>query len=104
MESRGNALAQLRKSLRSGRKEELPVEKVSVMADSKEGLEKGLEKAKELMKSGIPEKMESAAESQMGSEDPMESESHSHEMDSDLDGCSMEELKSMIMEMRKEKR
>ncbi len=52
MKSREKALSQLRKSLRSDdRGCDLPesMQKVSVMADSKEGLEKGLEKAEEVL-------------------------------------------------------
>jgi hypothetical protein len=74
MESRNKALSHLRKQLRSGRGEEMPMQKVSVMAPDKKGLEEGLNKAKEIMKSGIPDGMMDSMKSEK--EDNMESEGH----------------------------
>lgn len=74
MESRNKALSHLRKSLRSGRGEELPMQKVSVMAPDKKGLEEGLTKAKELMESGIPSKIMDSMKSK--NEDDMETPEH----------------------------
>lgn len=66
MKSREKALAHFRKFLRSqDRGEELPMslptKKVSVIADSKEGLEKGLEKAEDILEGELPD-LESASE------------------------------------------
>lgn len=58
MESRGKALSHLRKSLRAGRGEELPMQKVSVIAADEKGLEEGLEKAKQILP-GIEKAMSS---------------------------------------------
>lgn len=86
---RKKALDHFRKELRNGsRSEELPVKQISVMADSKEGLEEGLETAEELLDEGLPAEM-------------MSDESEDSEMDEseelpDLDNMSIEEMKEFI--------
>lgn len=101
MDSRKSALAHLRKEKRSGRDLELPVKKVSVMADSKKGLEEGLEKAEEIIKdpkslmAGMPEGMMDELES----DEPEEYDSDEM-MTKDLDECSPEELKDLVMKLR----
>jgi hypothetical protein len=111
MESRNKALSHLRKNLRSGRGEELPMQKVSVMAPDKKGLEEGLKKAEDLMKSGVIEKvMKPEMESEESSE--MESEEEYGEDDSakkeeymaELEGKSIEDLKKMIVDMKCEQK
>lgn len=103
MDSRKSALAHLRKEKRSGRDLELPVKKVSVMADSKKGLEEGLEKAEEIIKD--PKSL--MAGMSEGMMDEMEQESNEPEdydmeemMHKDLDECSPEELKDIVMKLR----
>jgi hypothetical protein len=107
MEPRNKALSQLRKSLRSGRGEEMPMQKVSVMAPDKKGLEEGLEKAEDIIKSGIPAKMMDGMESEESSESESESEEYSEddsakkeEYMAELEGKSMEDLKKMIVDMK----
>lgn len=108
MESRKSALEHLRKEKRSGRDLELPVKKVSIMADSKEGLEKGLDTAEDILKNPkkvLPELpsglMDAMSDETMddGAEDSEDHEMHEM-MSKDLDECSPEELKDMVMKMR----
>lgn len=95
---RKNALGMLRKNLRTVG-EELPVKKVSVMADSEEGLKEGLEKAEDLMESGAINEMEDSTESMM--EEGMESEEKDYS-DEALSMMSREELIDCIKKMRDE--
>lgn len=107
MDPRKSALAHLRKEKRSGRDLELPVKKVSVIADSKKGLEEGLEKAEEIIKdpksllAGFSKDMMDSEEPEMEeSEDESEDYDMDEMMSKDLDECSPEELKDMVMKMR----
>ena len=126
MESRGKALSHLRKSLRSGRGEEMPMQKVSVIAADEKGLEEGLNKAKEILPtiekamSKIKPEMEDESEKE---DESMESPEHemmedkveesekdeSEEMEKDmksgdnsqyLDEMSPEELKAMVKSLK----
>lgn len=105
MKSREKALSHLRKSLRQAdRGDELPspMQKVSVMADSKEGLEKGLNKAEEILEDApeMDEMMEpesdEALEEDLFQEAEMMDESESEE-DDDL-----EDLDEILSEMTPE--
>ena len=118
MESRGKALSHLRKSLRSGRGEEMPMQKVSVIAADEKGLEEGLDKAKEILPtiekamSKIKPEMEdeSEKEDEMMEDKVEESEKdESEEMEKDmksgddsqyLDEMSPEELKAMVKSLK----
>ena len=107
MKSREKALSQLRKSLRSNdRGEELPIpmKKVSVMADSKEGLEEGLEKAEDILEElPLPEddmKEELPKMSDMSDEDDSEDESDMSEVLSKIDDMSPEECKMLLMKLK----
>lgn len=100
MDSRKGALAALRKNLRGTDDSFSPVKEVKVMADSKEGLEEGLSKAKELMESGAVDKMAHEAEE---IDESMEDESeHKEYSDEDLAMMSREELIECIKKMRDE--
>jgi hypothetical protein len=110
MEPRNKALSQLRKSLRSGRGEEMPMQKVSVIAPDKKSLEEGLEKAEDIIKSGIPAKMMDGIESK-SSESESESEEYSEDDSAkkeqymaELEGKSIEDLKKMIVDMKCEQK
>lgn len=99
MDPRRGALASLRKNLRAS-SEELPVKKVSVMADSKEGLVKGLEKAEDIVESKLGEEMESEDDSM---EEMMDGESEEKDYsDEALAMMSREELIDCIKKMRDE--
>lgn len=126
MDSRAKALGHLRQSLRAGRGEDLPAQKVSVMADSKKGLEDGLDKAKDLLSGGMgdilskvapvakgemdskmkkPEDMqdESDMSPEEQSESPSEEKSEDYFInmsDDDISAMQPEELKQMCMKMR----
>ena len=118
MESRGKALSHLRKSLRAGRGEEMPMQKVSVIAADEKGLEEGLEKAKEILPTiekamgEIKPKMEDESEESMESpehemmEDKVEADENSEEkMKSEddteyLDKMSPEDLKAMVKSLK----
>jgi hypothetical protein len=89
MKSRDKALSQLRKSLRSDDRgcdlpEMKPMQKVSVMADSKEGLEKGLEKAEDVLEKS-PMLADSESEELPMIEEDAELESGDSMEDSSLD-------------------
>jgi hypothetical protein len=105
MESRSKALSHLRKNLRSGRGEELPMKKVSVIAPTTKGLEEGLKKAEDLMESGVIEKvmkpeMESEEHESMESKD-YENGEESEEMEEKApEDMSREELIAMVKEHR----
>jgi hypothetical protein len=97
MNMRKNALASLRKNLRTVG-DEVPVKKVSVMADSEEGLMEGLEKAEDIMESKLGGEMESESED-------MEMEGESEEKDYSDEALAMmsrEELIDCIKKMRDE--
>lgn len=107
MKSREKALSQLRKSLRSddrGCELPEPMQKVSVMADSKEGLEKGLEKAEDVLEKSsmlgeheseeLPDMEES--ESMTASDDKMEDSS----LDSILSSLKPEQLKALAAKIQ----
>lgn len=119
MESRGKALSHLRKSLRSGRGEEMPMQKVSVIAADEKGLEEGLEKAKEILPSiekamgEIKPEMEESEEYECKAEDCKNGscenctkekedkmEEPSEEKSEDLDSMSPEELKAMVKSLK----
>lgn len=118
MESRNKALSHLRKSLRAGRGEELPMQKVSVMAADEKGLEEGLEKAKEILPkiSKMSEEMDSeeykcdSEDCENGncvmcmaknkSEESEDKEMESEEKSEDLDNMSSEELKAMVKSLK----
>lgn len=114
MESRSKALSHLRKSLRSGRGEDLPMQKVSVMAADEKGLEEGLEKAKELLPkiSEMGSKMKEESESHEKceeegckmcygeKEEAPKSEESSEESSENLDEMSPEELKAMVKSLK----
>lgn len=96
MESRQKALAHFRKSKRTGRDElEMPMKKVSVMADSEEGLEKGLKKAQELVED--PEIIKDMME---GEEEEYEEEMPHEYSDEKLESMSREELMECVKKMR----
>jgi hypothetical protein len=102
MESRSKALSHLRKNLRSGRGEELPMKKVSVIAPTTKGLEEGLKKAEDLMESGVIEKvmkpgMESEEHENMESKDYEAGEESEEKAPEDM---SREELIAMVKEHR----
>jgi len=108
MESRNKALSHLRKSLRSGRGEELPMQKVSVMAPDKKGLEEGLKKAEDLMKSGVIEKvmkpeMESDEHEDMESEDYEAGEESEEMEDKAPEDMSREELIELVKKLKESK-
>jgi hypothetical protein len=101
MKSRDKALSQLRKSLRSddrGCELPEPMQKVSVMADSKEGLEKGLEKAEEVLEKspmlaeGDPEELPMLEE---GSELEAEESKEDSSLDSILASLKPEQLQAL---------
>lgn len=103
MDSRKKALSHFRKQLRDSRSGELPVKKVSVMADSPEGLKEGLEKAEEIVES--PEEALSGMMPEMEEADEMdedESEEYDKESCSDekLAMMSRDELVEKIKELR----
>ena len=105
MDARSKALQHFRKEKRSSRDSfELPVKKVSVMADSEKGLEEGLEKAKDI----LGKDPKSMMAGMMGSdEDSMESpdeESSEMEMkpmsEDEVKACSHDELVQKFMELQ----
>lgn len=97
IDSRKKALEHFRQEKRKDRDSmEFPAKKVSVMADSEEGLEKGLEKAKEVLESGVLPEME---ESMEHSEEDHDSKEYSDEA---LAMMSREELIDCIKKMRDE--
>lgn len=111
MESRGKALSHLRKSLRSGRGEEMPMKKVSIIAADEKGLEEGLEKAKEILPTiekamgEIEPKMEESEDSEEESmESPehedMESKVESEESSEELAKMSHDELVKMVQSLK----
>jgi hypothetical protein len=113
MEPRNKALSQLRKSLRSGRGDEMPMQKVSVIAPDKKGLEEGLEKAEDIIKSGIPAKMmdgmksedsEMEDESEDKEENNEDNSAEKEEYMAELEGKSIEDLKKMIVDMKCEQK
>jgi hypothetical protein len=88
----------------------MPMQKVSVIAPDKKGLEEGLEKAEDIIKSGIPAKMMDGMESE-SSESESESEEYSEddsakkeEYMAELEGKSIEDLKKMIVDMKCEQK
>lgn len=87
---RKNALGMLRKNLRAVG-EELPVKKVSVMADSEEGLKQGLEKAEDILEGEM-------GEEQMNSPEGMEQQSEMEDMESEEKDYSDEALAMMSRE------
>lgn len=98
MDSRKGALSALRKNLRSASEDLSPVKKVSVMADSEEGLKKGLEKAEDIMESGMVDEMEEEAD-----DDMMEMESEDKDYsDEALAMMSREDLIECVRKMRDE--
>lgn len=106
MDSRKKALSHFRKQLReSTRGSELPVKKVSVMADSPEGLKEGLEKAEEIVEnpkkalSGMIPEMESESEES----ESEESEENGEDSDYIKSECSDDKLASMSREELVEK-
>lgn len=101
MDSRTKALQHFRKEKREGRGSfELPVKKVSVMADSEEGLEKGLEKAKEIVEKG-PEAMIPDIGAMPGHDGDEEYESELDYMDEEsLKACSQEDLVKKVMKLQ----
>lgn len=108
MDSRKKALAHFRKELRAGRAES-PIEKVSVMADSPEGLKKGLEKAEEIVEnpkkalSGMMPEMEDQMESESEESESEESEENGEDSDYIKSECSDDKLASMSREELVEK-
>lgn len=112
MESRNKALSHLRKSLRAGRGEELPMQKVSVIAPDKKGLEEGLKKAEELlpkiskMSSEMEDEMESPMHESKESEDYESGEEEAESemsMEKPLEECSREELIEMVKKLKESK-
>jgi len=100
VDPRKKALDYFRNEKRKGRAEsEFPVKKVTVMADSKESLEKGLEKAEDIVED---------PSSMLGDLPEMEEMDHDMESDDDkamllskdLEECSPEDLKEMVMKLR----
>lgn len=113
MESRGKALSHLRKSLRAGRGEEMPMKKVSIIAADEKGLEEGLEKAKEILPTiekamGEIEPKMKEEESEDSEEESMESPEHesmedkveSEESSEDLAKMSHDELVKMVQSLK----
>ena len=107
MESRASALAHLRKEKRSGRDMDLPVKKVTVMADSKEGLAKGLDTAEDIVED--PKKMLPKLPGMMdmlkddeSEETPFEDAAAEDDMFSDeaLMAMSQEELVDIIKDLK----
>jgi len=111
MKSREKALSHLRKSLRhADRGDELPspMQKVSVMADSKEGLEKGLNKAEEILEDA-PELVETdeELEEELFDEalaepelEELESEDDVEDLDEILSEMSPEQLKVLMLKIK----
>jgi hypothetical protein len=115
MESRNKALSQLRKTLRSGRGEDMPdMKKVSIIAPDEKGLKEGLKKAEEI----LPKisSMASEMEPSMDEESPDHESTESKDMESsedaaekeeymkELEGKSIEDLKQMIVDMKCEQK
>lgn len=115
MKSREKALSHLRKSLRSqDRGDELPrpTQKVSVMADSKEGLEEGLNKAEEVLEDlpaledleAEPLSEEEALEEDLFQEaemmDELESEDEVEDLDEILSEMTPEQLKALMLKIK----
>lgn len=113
MESRNKALSHLRKSLRSGRGEELPMQKVSVIAPDKKGLEEGLKKAEELlpkiseMSSEIADEADSSEhekcedeECKICSDEKESEEPKSEEKSEELEKMSHDELVKMVQSLK----
>lgn len=116
MDARKKALDYFRKQLRSdSRGTEMPLKKVSVMADSEEGLMKGLEKAEDIVEEG-PEAISEDIASEMMDEEMGEEEGMEEMMDEeaavdeygadmeeeemDFDSMTPEEMKAMIMKLK----
>lgn len=109
MDARKKALDYFRKQLRSdSRGSEMPLKKVSVMADSEEGLMKGLEKAEDIVEEGPEAISEDMASEMMEEESPEEMMEDMSEMDEyaseeeefDLDSMTPEEMKEMILALK----
>ena len=105
MDARSKALNHFRKEKRSGRESfELPVKKVSVMADSEKGLEEGLEKAKEILED--PKEMMGMMGAMKGSDMKKDEDSEDMEeefmpmSEEEINECSREDLVKKIMELQ----
>lgn len=108
MKSREKALSHLRKSLRSeDRGSELPspMQKVSVMADSKEGLEEGLNKAEEIL-GDAPELVETDEEleeelfDEALAEPELESEDDVEDLDEILSEMTPDQLQALMLKIK----
>jgi hypothetical protein len=105
MDARKKALDHFRKQLRSdSRGSEMPMKKVSVMADSEEGLIEGLEKAEDIVEDGaeaVSQDIASEMMDEMGDEEMMDEEYASEEEEAfDLDSMTPEEMKEMILALK----
>lgn len=99
-------LGDLKKSMRDEQNSKLDgVKKVSVMSNSEKGLEKGLDKAKDIIHGHVPEMEETRdPEAEMSNDDEEMEERMHPEMHKDiLAECSPEEIAQMI-EMIKAKK
>jgi len=96
-EAKMNVIKDLRDEASSKMGEKLGnLKKVAVMSDSKEGLEKGLDKAKEMM-ANMPEgHMEEESDAHEGKETPEEEALEGHE---DMENMSEEELDAKLQEL-----
>ena len=110
MDARKKALDHFRKQLRSdSRGSEMPLKKVSVMADSEEGLMEGLEKAEDIIEDGAEAVSQDIASEMMEEESPEEIMEDMSERDEyaseeeeefDLDSMTPEEMKEMILALK----
>ena len=103
MDARSKALNHFRKEKRKGRDSfELPVKKVSVIADSEKGLEEGLEKAKDILEN--PKKimgmMDEAHEDEMEDEETPMEEEFIPMSEEEVNACSRDELVEKIMKLQ----
>ena len=95
MEARNSVLDDLMSNMDDRQSKKLGVKKVSVMADSKKGLEEGLDKAKEVIGDAESPEMEEDMEHE-ASESP-EHEMPEHDMSGDM---SKEALMAQIEELK----
>ena len=107
MHSREKALSQLRKSMRSedrGDELPMPVQKVSVMADSKEGLEEGLDKAEDILGEtddlSLPDLESDVVSDELPSVLDEESTEEDESIDSLLSQMAPEQLKALMMKIK----
>lgn len=106
MDARKKALDHFRKQLRSdSRGSEMPMKKVSVMADSEEGLMEGLEKAEDIVEDGAEAVSQDIAsemmEEELGAEEEMMDDMEAVEEQAlDLDSMTPEEMKEMILALK----